>query len=114
MTPEANDEHFKVAYVDKATCRNVQVWPVPDDLENWYEIPFDTTFKYRGKVYSPETGTWCDCAEAKRKKAIAQRKAAYAAESDPLYMEYQYDQTPESEQRWREAVAAIKQRYPLT
>lgn len=41
------------------------------------------------------------------------RAAAYKAESDPLYMEWQYDQTPESEQIWRDKVAEIKARYPL-
>jgi hypothetical protein len=41
------------------------------------------------------------------------RKKAYIAESDPLYMEWQYDNTPESEQAWRDKVAEIKARYPL-
>lgn len=41
------------------------------------------------------------------------RRAAYAAESDPLYMEWQYDQTVASEQVWRDKVAEIKTRYPL-
>lgn len=41
------------------------------------------------------------------------RQAAYRAESDQLYMEWQYDQTEESEQAWRDKVAEIKERYPL-
>ncbi|CAK2830363.1 conserved hypothetical protein [Vibrio crassostreae] len=41
------------------------------------------------------------------------RKSAYALESDPLYMEWQYDKTPENEQLWRDKVAEIKSRYPL-
>lgn len=41
------------------------------------------------------------------------RRVAYVAESDPLYMEWQYDNTPESEQAWRDKVAEIKARYPL-
>lgn len=41
------------------------------------------------------------------------RKAAYRAESDHLYMEWQYDQTPESELAWRAKVQEIKARYPL-
>ena len=41
------------------------------------------------------------------------RRLAYVAESDPLYMEWQYDQTPEAEQAWRDKVAEIKARYPL-
>ena len=44
---------------------------------------------------------------------IEKRKAAYREESDPLYMEWQYDLTPESEQAWREKVVEIKQRYPI-
>ncbi|ODB41068.1 hypothetical protein BB427_11290 [Pseudoalteromonas sp. BMB] len=40
------------------------------------------------------------------------RSQAYAAESDPLYLSWQYDQTPEAEQAWRDKVAEIKQRYP--
>ncbi|WP_421854476.1 hypothetical protein [Marinomonas sp.] len=44
---------------------------------------------------------------------IAQREAAYKTESDPLYMEWQYDGTAEAEQKWRDKVAEIKERYPL-
>lgn len=45
--------------------------------------------------------------------ALAARRGAYAAESDPLYMEWQYDQTAEAEQAWRDKVAEIKARHPL-
>ncbi|MCF2827065.1 MULTISPECIES: hypothetical protein [unclassified Pseudoalteromonas] len=41
------------------------------------------------------------------------RREAYKNESDPLYMEWQYDNTPESEQAWRDKVDEIKNRYPL-
>lgn len=41
------------------------------------------------------------------------RRQAYVVESDPLYLEWQYDQTPEAEQAWRDKVAEIKARYPL-
>lgn len=41
------------------------------------------------------------------------RRMAYRAESDPLFLEWQYDQTPEAEQAWRDKVAEIKARYPL-
>ncbi|MCG7553103.1 hypothetical protein [Pseudoalteromonas sp. Of11M-6] len=43
---------------------------------------------------------------------LEQREHAYRAESDALYMAWQYDQTPEAEQAWRDKVAEIKQRYP--
>ncbi|ELA7323099.1 hypothetical protein Q9X98_004743 [Vibrio parahaemolyticus] len=49
----------------------------------------------------------------KMRQAIASRQASYKTESDPLYMEWQYDQTPESETAWRDKVAEIKSRYPL-
>ena len=45
---------------------------------------------------------------------INARQTAYKLESDPLYMEWQFDQTAESEQAWRDKVAEIKLRYPLT
>jgi hypothetical protein len=44
---------------------------------------------------------------------IEQRKTAYKNESDPLYMEWQFDQTPESENAWRAKVREIKASYPL-
>lgn len=45
---------------------------------------------------------------------VNKRQAAYKAESDPLYMEWQFDQNAESEQAWRDKVTEIKARYPLT
>ncbi|MEQ3513666.1 hypothetical protein ABMY35_10050 [Pseudoalteromonas sp. BZB3] len=41
------------------------------------------------------------------------RKAAYIAESDPLFMEAQFDGTAQSQQKWQDKVAEIKARYPL-
>lgn len=43
----------------------------------------------------------------------ALRQRAYVAESDPLFLEWQYDKTPEAETRWRDKVAEIKARYPI-
>lgn len=43
--------------------------------------------------------------------AIRLRAEAYRVESDPLYLEWQYDGTAESEQVWRNKVADIKARY---
>jgi hypothetical protein len=51
--------------------------------------------------------------EERLASTIAQREAAYKSESDPLYMEWQYDGTAEAEQKWRDKVAEIKERYPL-
>lgn len=44
---------------------------------------------------------------------IARRQRAYEAESDHLYLEWQYDKTPEAESRWLGKVAEIKLRYPV-
>ncbi|NMY98651.1 MULTISPECIES: hypothetical protein [Pseudomonas] len=41
------------------------------------------------------------------------RREAYVAEADPLYLEWQYDQKPDSERVWRDKVAEIKTRFPL-
>ncbi len=46
-------------------------------------------------------------------QAIEQRKRAYRTNSDPLFIEWQYDQTSGSEQIWRDKVAAIKAQFPL-
>ena len=51
--------------------------------------------------------------EQQASKILESRKKAYSQESDPLYLEWQYDQTPEKEQAWRDKVAEIKARYPL-
>lgn len=45
---------------------------------------------------------------------IERRKEAYIKESDPLFIEWQYDKTPNSEQVWRDKVLEIKTRYPIS
>lgn len=45
---------------------------------------------------------------------VERRKSAYAAESDPLYMEWQFDGTAETEMAWRNKVREIKARFPLS
>ncbi len=45
--------------------------------------------------------------------ALASRAATYKSESDPLYIEWQYDQSDEGEANWRAKVLEIKERYPL-
>jgi hypothetical protein len=51
--------------------------------------------------------------EERLASTTAQRAAAYKSESDPLYMEWQYDDTAEAKQKWRDKVAEIKKRLPL-
>lgn len=41
------------------------------------------------------------------------RKSAYIAEADPLYMEWRYDETDETQAYWLDKVREIKLRYPL-
>ncbi len=42
------------------------------------------------------------------------RQLAYKNESDPLYIEWQYDNDVKKEQIWRDKVEEIKLRYPLS
>lgn len=51
---------------------------------------------------------------AKNEESLKNRELAYKKESDPLYMEWQFDQTEESELAWRDKVAEIKARYSLS
>lgn len=44
---------------------------------------------------------------------LARRQRDYEAESDHLFLEWQYDKTPEAEQTWRDKVTEIKARYPV-
>ncbi|MDK1287369.1 hypothetical protein QNM16_09125 [Pseudoalteromonas sp. B95] len=46
-------------------------------------------------------------------EALEARRTAYLVESDPLFMEWQYDQTDASKQAWQDKVAEIKARYPF-
>ncbi|MBQ4836287.1 MULTISPECIES: hypothetical protein [Pseudoalteromonas] len=46
-------------------------------------------------------------------EALEARRVAYVVESDPLYMEWQYDQTEQSKQVWLDSVANIKARFPF-
>ncbi|MFT5116636.1 MAG: hypothetical protein ACI9W0_001255 [Gammaproteobacteria bacterium] len=109
------EEVFDKAYVDVETCRSVQVWPVPEDLENWYEIDFDPTFKYMGKIYDPSTSAWgvvVPTIEMHNAKMIKARQKGYA-QTDKLFMEWQFDQTDEAKNNWIEAVARVKTDSPF-
>ncbi|TQF71833.1 hypothetical protein [Pseudoalteromonas luteoviolacea] len=46
-------------------------------------------------------------------EALEARRMAYIVESDPLFMEWQYDQTESSKQAWLDKVAEIKARFPF-
>ncbi|NWC92385.1 MULTISPECIES: hypothetical protein [unclassified Pseudomonas] len=57
------------------------------------------------------------CIEAAKttqlESSIAARRTLYVTEADPLFLEWQYDETPEKEKAWRDKVAEIKALYPL-
>lgn len=48
-----------------------------------------------------------------REHNLKMRAAAYVRESDPLFLESQFDKTDDSRQRWANKVIEIKERYPL-
>lgn len=50
---------------------------------------------------------------AKLEGVISARRTLYVTEADPLFLEWQYDETPEKEKAWRDKVAEIKMLYPL-
>lgn len=50
---------------------------------------------------------------AKLEGVISARRTLYLTEADPLFLEWQYDETPEKEKAWRDKVAEIKASYPL-
>jgi hypothetical protein len=106
-------EMFSKAYVEKGRLSNIQVFPVPQDLENWIEVDFDPEFNYRGKTYDVEAGVFIDCIPLINKTMLNKRKSAYAARSDALFIEWQFDGTSETEALWRNEVIAIKAEYPL-
>ena len=45
---------------------------------------------------------------------LARRQRAYVAESDPLFLAWQYEKTASAEQACRDKVAEIKLRHPVT
>ena len=84
------------------------------------------TFSYKNVLYTNmsrdsalELGVPSGVIDAAEQKATSEqmllsRQIAYKTESDPRYMEWQFDQTLESEKTWRDKVTEIKLRYPLT
>lgn len=99
-------------YVLKSRPNQSQEFPVPEDIENWHELDFDPDFDYRGKTYDVSLNAFIDTPLA-LEEILRLRKIAYKEESDPLFMEWQFDQTADSEQVWREKVSEIKLRHPL-
>jgi len=74
----------------------------------------DGPYTKNGQVVTNISEISVEIAEVELTKKQELRQKAYKDESDPLYLEWQYDQTPEKEQAWRDKVAEIKARYPLS
>jgi len=106
-------EVFEKAYVSKTCLSNIQVVPVPEDLDNWIEVDFDSEFNYIGKAYNVEKGIFEVCNTLVHEQNLSKRKKAYTLRSDHLFIEYQYDNSSAAEQAWREEVLAIKTEYPI-
>jgi hypothetical protein len=104
---------YSKAYVEKLNLGNVQLVPVPKDLENWIELDFDPTFNYRNKVYDVEEGIFIDCVTSINKVISAKRKSAYIKRSDPLFMEWNFDNTNETEAIWHNEILSIKSELPF-
>jgi len=82
-----------------------------DAPEGFYYV--DGPYVKGGEVVTNVAQVEEEIRELFRKKALSSRSEAYKLESDSLYLEWQFDQTEESEQVWRDKVTEIKARYPL-
>ena len=93
-------------------------------LADFSELPEGTNvgdFIVKGKVYSPPnsysilstikngTPVWTEDADAKNAEMDMQRRAAYAAESDPLFFKEQRGEVDAG--TWAAKVAEIKARF---
>ncbi|HCM1516408.1 TPA: hypothetical protein N2918_002060 [Vibrio parahaemolyticus] len=105
-------------YFSKENPREYQIYPVPDDLENWYSYEVTCASELDGKQYDPSTNTLID-ALIPLEEALLLRKEAYEKEADPLYLDAQYDiatgrkTSEEALKPWVEKVAEIKARFPI-
>lgn len=81
--------------------------------EGWQELTcsFDDDLVLDGGVWRIRNAQGDLDAEIQR--VLDLRSSAYKLESDPLYIEWQFDQTEEGEQLWRDKVLEIKERYPI-
>jgi len=82
---------------------------------NFVNVPADPAILLEMGVSEAEVATRLDALakENEYKEIVSNRLTAYKTESDPLYMEAQFDGTPESFNVWKDKVTEIKARYPL-
>ncbi|ENM6374630.1 hypothetical protein [Vibrio parahaemolyticus] len=108
----------RTVYFKKSNTQEWQEYPVPNDLENWYSFVTTDVSQLYGKQYDPITNTLQDIPTSKE-EIIQLRQQAYREESDPLYLNAQFDvmsgrkTSEEAYQPWLEKVAEIKERYPF-
>ncbi|SDU83889.1 hypothetical protein [Pseudomonas mucidolens] len=85
------------------------------DGEQLINIPADTVI-LKTLGFSTEQAAQL-CVDAARttqlENSLAARRTLYVTEADPLFLEWQYDESPEKEKAWRDKVAEIKALYPL-
>ncbi|HHC6468763.1 TPA: hypothetical protein ACN359_002118 [Vibrio parahaemolyticus] len=113
---EVPDGEERTVYFKRSNLAEWQEYPIPEDLENWYEVV--TTSSPFGKQFDPTTNTLQDIPTS-RDEIIQLRQQAYKEESDPLYLNAQFDvmsgrkTSEEAYQPWLEKVAEIKERFPF-
>lgn len=84
------------------------------DYMKWAEMAEKFFSRYEGLTISVSGHNGAQHNYELTEGQLARRQLAYAAESDHLFLEWQYDKTPEAEQAWRDKVAEIKLRYPVS
>src|SRR5690554_1965286 len=89
-----------------------------DPMSQFTYIHAGTTHTDTSRAYMEQQGMSSEQIESvlsqyqfEAAKVAKLRQEAYRNESDPLFMEWQYDQTPEAEQAWRNKVSEIKARF---
>ncbi|QWL69411.1 hypothetical protein HQ397_04205 [Aeromonas hydrophila] len=79
---------------------------IPNDIGN---IDYQQYLEWLSLGNVPENEV-----ETNLSNVLSLREAAYKEESDSLFIEWQYDRTPDKENIWRNKVAEIKARYPIS
>ena len=98
---------FEFGYVLKSDPTSIQEYPIPENLDEYWEVLIDYNFDYRARRYDSDSKTWVLCEVRLAKIRASKRASAMKDEANPLFQQWQYDQTAESEQVWRSKVAEI-------
>ncbi|MCR9961300.1 hypothetical protein NB573_14740 [Vibrio alginolyticus] len=112
------DKEVHTVYFSKANPVEYQIYPVPENLDDWYVYETTSLKEVGGMMYDPSTGTLVPT-QASVEDTLRWRKEAYEQEADPLYLGAQFDiatgrkTEEEALQSWIAKVTEIKERYPL-